>query len=534
MSKFSYSRVSCYKSCPYQYKLRYIDKLETIPNTDANNALYLGTAMHTGIEKTVKDALVQYFSNYPVIDDLQVNEAMKLEHLIPLAKAAIPHGRYETKVEDDEFIGFMDLLVPKKRKNHFDIYDFKYVSGDIGYELVYRMDSVDNTNDYYEYVPTRKLQQYHESAQLHVYKHFYEKTCPGHKIDKLYYVFIPKTMIRQKKTEDLYQFRKRLQSELDKMEIMVEEVEYDFQKVREYLDAVAEIKAATQFPKNCTKLCAWCEYEQYCKKGDTTMILPKNERRALGANTKKVIWLYGAPFSGKTYLTDKFPDPLMLNTDGNIRNVTAAYLPIKDVVTTTGNVTKRKFAWTVFKETIEELEKKQNDFKTIVVDLLEDVYEHCRTAMYDEMGIVHESDAGFGKGYDIIRKEFLDTVKRMCNLDYENIILISHEDSSKAITTKGGSSLTTIRPNIQEKLASKVAGMVDIVGRVIANGDVRKLSFKTDEYVFGGGRLANIKGKEIQLTYDALMQVYAAPAEEKPVEAPARRRVVEAPATENK
>lgn len=239
------------------------------------------------------------------------------------------------------------------------------------------------------------------------------------------------------------------------------------------------------------------------------MILPKNERRALDANTKKVIWLYGAPFSGKTYLTDKFPDPLMLNTDGNIRNVTAPYLSIKDELTPVGQGFKRKQAWVVFKETIEELEKKQNNFKTIVVDLLEDVYEHCRAYMYEKLKIDHESDAGFGKGYDIIRKEFLDTLKRLTNLDYENIILISHEDSSKAITTKGGSSLTTIRPNIQEKLASKIAGMVDIVARVVANGDTRKLSFKNDDCIFGGGRLANVRGREIPLSIDALMQVYA-------------------------
>lgn len=516
MSKFSYSRVSTFKQCPYRYKLQYIDKLETLPNTDANNALYLGSAMHTGIEKTVKDALAQYYANYPIIDDLQINEAMKLQHLIPLVKEVIPAGQYEVKVTDDDFIGFIDLLV-HKGNNHFDQYEFKY---------------------------SKNVDSYLKSAQLHIYKHFYEKTCPGHKIDNLYYVFIPKTQIRQKKTEDLYQFRKRLQSELDKMKIMVVKVDYDFQKVKDYLDGVKEIKTASEYPKNCTKLCPWCQYEPYCKQGDTTMLLPKNERRTLGTNTKKVIWLYGAPFSGKTYLTDKFADPLMLNTDGNIRNVTAPVLPIKDVVTTTGNVVKRKLAWTIFKEAIEELEKKQNDFKTIVVDLLEDTLEHCRTAMYEELDITHESDAGFGKGYDIIRKEFLDTIKRLTNLDYENIILISHEDSSKAINKRDGSSLTTIRPNIQEKLASKIAGMVDIVGRVVANGDDRKLSFKADEHIFGGGRLANIKGKEIPLTYEALMQVYTiqdtpAPApvqqtEQAPVkqtETPTRRRVVETPAT---
>lgn len=237
------------------------------------------------------------------------------------------------------------------------------------------------------------------------------------------------------------------------------------------------------------------------------MLLPENKRRDIAKVNKKVIWIYGSAFSGKTYFSNKFPDPLMLNTDGNIKFVDAPYIFIKDDVVVDGRITKRKPAWEKFKEVIDELEKKQNDFKTIVVDLLEDTYEHCRAYKYAELGVEHESDAGFGKGYDMIRKEFLDNIKRLTNLDYENIILISHEDSSKNITKRGGETTTTIRPNIQEKLASKIAGMVDIVARVVADGDTRVLSFKNNEYIFGGGRL-NVKGQDIPLSYDELMNVY--------------------------
>ena len=220
-----------------------------------------------------------------------------------------------------------------------------------------------------------------------------------------------------------------------------------------------------------------------------------------------MLWIYGSPFSGKTVLANKFPDPLMLNTDGNIKFVDAPYLSIKDEVTVEGRITKRKPAWEKFKEIIEELEKKQNTFKTIVVDLLEDTYEHCRAYKYAEMGVEHESDAGFGKGYDIIRKEFLDTIKRLTNLDYENIILISHEDSSKNITRRSGESTTTIRPNLQEKLASKISGMVDIVGRTFVENDKYYLSFKTNDYIFGGGRLG-VEGKDITSDYNELLKVY--------------------------
>ena len=156
------------------------------------------------------------------------------------------------------------------------------------------------------------------------------------------------------------------------------------------------------------------------------MLLPKNERRDLTKITKKVLWIYGKPFSGKTWFANRFPDPLMLNTDGNIKYVDSPFISIRDEVTSSGRMTTTKLGWEVFKDVIDELAKKQNEFKTIIVDLLEDTYEMCRLYMYKEMGITHESDDSF-RAWDKVRTEFLSTMRKLVNLDYENIILISHD-----------------------------------------------------------------------------------------------------------
>lgn len=196
----------------------------------------------------------------------------------------------------------------------------------------------------------------------------------------------------------------------------------------------------------------------------------------------------------------------MLNTDGNIKFVDAPYIAIRDTVTVEGRITKRKLAYEVFMDAVAELEKKQNDFRTIVVDLLEDVYESCRVYICDRQGWKHESDDSF-RAWDMVRSEFLNTLKRLVNLDYENIILISHEDRSRDLTRKGGDKISSIKPNLQDKVANKVAGMVDLVARIVADDDERVLSFKTSEVIFGGGRLT-VRDKEIPLTYDAFCEVY--------------------------
>ena len=93
------------------------------------------------------------------------------------------------------------------------------------------------------------------------------------------------------------------------------------------------------------------------------------------------------------------------------------------------------------------------------------------------------------------------------NLDYENIILISHEDTTKDITRKGGDKVTAIKPNLQDKVAVKVAGMVDVVARIVADADIRTFCFKSNEVIFGGGRL-KVNAKDIPLDVDELFKVY--------------------------
>lgn len=242
------------------------------------------------------------------------------------------------------------------------------------------------------------------------------------------------------------------------------------------------------------------------------MMLPKNEKRVIDYSQRQKIWIYSAPFAGKTTFANQFPEPIFLNTDGNLNSFDAPYISIREEV----NGRQITDAWTIFNEAISELQK-GSDFKTVVVDLVEDTFEACRRYCYKKLGIEHESDNSF-KAWDYVRNEFLTTMKRLMTLEY-NIVLISHEDMSKDITKKSGDKITSIRPNIQDKLANKLAGMVDLVGRIVADGSDRTLNFKSDEVVFGGGRL-KLNKTQIPLTYDALMSVYGSQGKSKPVEAP--------------
>ena len=416
----SHSRVECFHQCPAKFGFRYLEGLKTIPDDKPDNALYLGTALHTGLEIGVEEAINQYYGNYPIITDEHIHEAMKLEVMIPKARQMIPDGQHEVLIDDPDFKGFIDLLVPVEEKiigeepvwnggfspvtiSVYDIYDFKY---------------------------SNNKQNYLDSDQLHLYKYFFEKNNPNRTIRNMYFLMVPKSKCKRIKGEDLTSYRQRLLMDLKTLEPELVPIQYDPDKVIRFLLQTKGMLEADTYPKRTSYLCRYCEYQAFCEKGEDFMLLPENKRRNVETATKKVVWIYGSPFSGKTTFANHFPDPIMLNTDGNIKFVDAPYIPIRDEVKKVGRMTERKFAWETFKEVISELELKENTFKTIVVDLLEDVYEYCRRFVCSERGWDHESDDSF-KAYDIVRTEFLTVLKRLINPDHENIVPISHPDTRK-------------------------------------------------------------------------------------------------------
>lgn len=473
--QYSHSRVECYDKCPFQFKLRYIDRLTTIPAPAASSPLIVGSALHLGLEKGIKEMRKYYYNQYPLVTDLHINEMIKLVFMVEKAQEVIRtlvnerDTTFEYEINFPEFRGFVDLIIHNK-DGTVDIYDFKYSN------------NIDN---------------YLESRQLHLYKYFLERE--GFKVSKLGFIFVGKTQIRQKKTEDLYQFRKRLKGTLKTLKVKAIEQVYNPVKVDEFFKSCKEIENETDYERKESWLCDWCEYQKYCFERIDYMVLPKNERREIRIDENPDMWLYADSYVGKSTFADKLEDLLFVNTDGNTDNTSSPVVRIRNEVTYEGRLRKEKLAWEGFIEVIEELEKKENTFKIICIDLVEDLYEHCRLHTYRKLDIDHEQDAGFGKGWDMVRTEFLAAMKRLKNLGYQ-IIFISKEVTSE-ITLKNGSKITTIKPNINDKVSNVLAGIVDLTVRAYMDGEERYMQLEKIENIFGGGRFS-FKVDKVRLDID--------------------------------
>jgi len=52
MATYSHSRVSCFENCPYQYKLRYIDRIK--PESPTTIEAFMGSMVHEALEYLYK------------------------------------------------------------------------------------------------------------------------------------------------------------------------------------------------------------------------------------------------------------------------------------------------------------------------------------------------------------------------------------------------------------------------------------------------------------------------------------------------
>lgn len=499
--QFSYSRVDLFKRCPYHFKLRYIDRLTELPNYEANSPLIVGHALHTGIEKGKKAMLKEFYNAFPLVTNDVINEAIKLEHNLEKAEEWLSDfnnsfsftGGYEYiheyEINKTEFIGFVDLIVKRKGTNDIAIIDFKY---------------------------SNAIEKYKESPQLQIYKYYLEQE--GYNVIAMGYLFLPKTSIRQKKDEDLIQFRKRLNVTMRKLKTTCLKIEPQEMEIIYFLNQCKEIKEAIQektfnWIKNPNDECFACnprfapEYLEQLRddKGELIMTLPKNIRREKKIDERPDFWIYGDSYVGKSTFVDQFDDLLFLNTDGNIDNTTSPVINIKDEVVKEGRITKRTFAWEQFLNVVSELETdKDSGFKAIAIDLFEDLREHCRIYVFDENGWEHESDGGYGKGWAMVKTEFNNAIKRLKNLGYQ-IIYISKEVKSET-TLKGGVVRTNFIPNIDDKTANFTTGTVDLTIRAFMNSDgVRLLQLSKQRNVFGGGRF-NFLNDTCELSKDEFIQ----------------------------
>ncbi|RMC46539.1 AAA family ATPase [Lactobacillus sp. ESL0230] len=199
------------------------------------------------------------------------------------------------------------------------------------------------------------------------------------------------------------------------------------------------------------------------------IILPKAEQLAPKSQPHN-FFIWGAPMSGKSYFASYFPNPLILNTDGNSEQGTAPAFQIRNLRDKNGRpkqlVTNQIDDIVLALQNENEQRKPEEQFKTLVVDVIDDIVVMLEQAICWENKVKSLGDIGYGKGYALFNAALQQMVMDLKALPM-NIIYISREI---AITDEN-TGATTYHPSLKTKYYNIVNGNCDIEIRTKKVGD---------------------------------------------------------------
>jgi hypothetical protein len=149
----------------------------------------------------------------------------------------------------------------------------------------------------------------------------------------------------------------------------------------------------------------------------------------------KLRWIiYGEPGSSKTPLASGFDDPLFLVTEQSTEALTVFSTTIR--------------CWEDYTKIVQELLTTKHKFKTVVIDVVDMLYNYCVDFCNKRLKIEHISDVGFAKGYHSVDNEFDHWLNKLC-MSNLGLIFLSHLEEKEIF--KGKERIIKVIPHLAKR-----------------------------------------------------------------------------------
>jgi len=117
-------------------------------------------------------------------------------------------------------------------------------------------------------------------------------------------------------------------------------------------------------------------------------------------------------------------------------------------------------SWTEFREAGALLAQGDHDFRLIVIDTVDNLYQFCMDQKMQDLGITHPSELEYGKGWAAVTDEFKLRIAKLASLGY-GIWFISHAREMEVKTRIGVK--TRYAPTLGGKARDFLIGFCDMV-----------------------------------------------------------------------
>jgi hypothetical protein len=217
----------------------------------------------------------------------------------------------------------------------------------------------------------------------------------------------------------------------------------------------------------------------------------------------KSFLIYGTRKSGKTSNAVKFPKPIVLGFEKGWNMLSGVYgQPIN----------KWSEALTVKKQllkdvkTVENGEKTETTFKTVVVDTADLAYMLCEDSILEKEGVEYLDETESKRGYKAVKKEFNLFFQDIVKAGY-TLVVVAHSETKQI--KENGEKYERTQPLVDKRGFEVLAGLVDVIG--FATNEIQEdgmnkmiLTLRGNQYLEAGTRNKYMSEK-IPFTYSALL-----------------------------
>jgi hypothetical protein len=156
--------------------------------------------------------------------------------------------------------------------------------------------------------------------------------------------------------------------------------------------------------------------------------------------------VYGMPKIGKSTFCSKAEGALFLATEPGLNSLEVYQQPVS--------------TWEEMTEALAAIAAGGHQFRTVVIDTVDNAYRFCEEFVCKRLNIDHPADAEYGKGFSAVNSEFVRVLTKLGNLPY-GLILVSHA-KEKEVTTRTGK-MNKIGPTLPDSACKIVKGFTDCI-----------------------------------------------------------------------
>lgn len=202
--------------------------------------------------------------------------------------------------------------------------------------------------------------------------------------------------------------------------------------------------------------------------------LPENKPQT-PKDTPRNYFIWGETMSGKSFLASEFPNPLILNTDGNAEANSVPSVQIRNIRDKTGKITKG--APEQIGEIILALQTQSHSYETVVLDVIDDIIEMIKQYVQINHGVKSLGEIKWGKGWDEFNGLLTEMVIDLKTLPM-NVIYISRQIK----VTEENSSYDA--PSLKDKYVNLINGNSDlnIQTKKLGNKYIRRVEARRKAY----------------------------------------------------